>query len=135
MLDRNSVLSVYGDVQIATSTDFYFGSDSIALRVVFRFGQKIADTARVVESRDRRTRQLVLARRGSSSFCPWRAGGVGRALCDSFDEARPHHPRRFVVASESPFTQSLPAGQSVCPGRRRCHTADVAVGLCSRRHL
>ena len=25
MLDRNSVLSVYGDVQIATSTDFYFG--------------------------------------------------------------------------------------------------------------
>lgn len=25
VLDRNSVLSVYGDVQIATSTDFYFG--------------------------------------------------------------------------------------------------------------
>lgn len=48
VLDRNSVLSVYGDVQIATSTDFYFGSDSTALRAVFRFGQKIADPARVV---------------------------------------------------------------------------------------
>lgn len=34
---------------MATSTDFYFDSDGVALRATFRFGQKIADTARVVE--------------------------------------------------------------------------------------
>ncbi len=36
---------------MAPSTDFYFDSDSdsVALRATFRFGQKIADTARVVE--------------------------------------------------------------------------------------
>ena len=27
VLDRNSVLSIYGDVQIATSTDFYFAAN------------------------------------------------------------------------------------------------------------
>ncbi len=43
------MLSVYGSVQLATSTDYYFGSDNIALRATFRFGQKIADTARVVK--------------------------------------------------------------------------------------
>ena len=37
------------DNQLATSTDYYFGSDNVALRATFRFGQKIADTARVVE--------------------------------------------------------------------------------------
>ena len=30
VLDRNSVLSVYGDVQIATSTDFYFAANLIS---------------------------------------------------------------------------------------------------------
>ena len=49
VLDRTAVLSVYGDVQLATSTDYYFGSDSVALRATFRFGQKIADTGRVVK--------------------------------------------------------------------------------------
>ncbi len=49
VLDRNSVLSVYGTVQLATSTDFYFGSDNVALGATFRFGQKIADTSRVVK--------------------------------------------------------------------------------------
>ena len=49
VLDRNSVLSVYGTVQLATSTDFYFGSDNVALRATFRFGQTIADTSRVVK--------------------------------------------------------------------------------------
>ncbi len=49
LLVRNSVLSVYGSVQLATSTDYYFGSDNVALRATFRFGQKIADTARVVK--------------------------------------------------------------------------------------
>ena len=49
VLDRNSVLSVYGDVQLATSTDYYFGSDNVALRATSRFGAKIADTSRVVK--------------------------------------------------------------------------------------
>ena len=49
VLDRNTILSVYGAVQLATSTDYYFGPDNVALRATFRFGQKIADTARVVE--------------------------------------------------------------------------------------
>ena len=49
VLDKASVLSVYGQVLLATSTDFYFGSDNIALRATFRFGAAIADTERVVK--------------------------------------------------------------------------------------
>lgn len=44
VLDKASVLSVYGQVLLATSTDFYFGSDNVALRATFRFGVAIADT-------------------------------------------------------------------------------------------
>jgi HK97 family phage major capsid protein len=40
---------VYGQVQLATSQDFYFDSDSIRLRATFRFGAKIADVERVVK--------------------------------------------------------------------------------------
>jgi hypothetical protein len=43
------LLSVYGQVQLATSQDFYFDSDSIGLRPTFRFGAKIADVERVVK--------------------------------------------------------------------------------------
>ena len=49
VLDKSTILSVYGSVQLTTSTDYYFGSDNVALRATFRFGQKIAHTARVVE--------------------------------------------------------------------------------------
>jgi hypothetical protein len=49
VLDRNSVLSVYGDVQLATSVDYYFGFDNVALRATFRLGAKVASTARVVK--------------------------------------------------------------------------------------
>ena len=49
VLDRNSVLSVYGTVQLATSTDYYFGSDNVALRATFRFGAVIANSDRVVK--------------------------------------------------------------------------------------
>ncbi len=34
---------------LATSQQFYFDSDSIGVRATFRFGQKIADPARVVK--------------------------------------------------------------------------------------
>jgi len=50
VLDAESVLSVYGQVQLATSQDFYFDdSDNIGLRATFRFGAKIADVERVVK--------------------------------------------------------------------------------------
>lgn len=38
VLDKNQVLSAYGQVMIARSNDFYFGSDNVALRATFRFG-------------------------------------------------------------------------------------------------
>ena len=49
VLDKSTILSVYGSVQLATSTDYYFDSDSIGVRATWRFGQKIADTARVIK--------------------------------------------------------------------------------------
>lgn len=49
VLDSNSVLSAYGNVQLATSTDAFFAEDAVGLRATFRFGAKIADTSRVVK--------------------------------------------------------------------------------------
>ena len=49
VLDRTAVLAAIGDVQIATSTDAYFNSDSVGMRVTWRFGVKIADTSRVIK--------------------------------------------------------------------------------------
>jgi hypothetical protein len=49
VVDSNSILSSYGQVAVATSEHAYFGSDSIGLRVTWRFGAKIVDTSRVVE--------------------------------------------------------------------------------------
>lgn len=43
VLDRSQVLSAYGDVQVARSDDFYFGSDNVALRATFRFGVGVLD--------------------------------------------------------------------------------------------
>lgn len=48
ILDRDSVLSAAGQIQVAVSNDFYFDSDSAGIRVIWRFGQKIVDTSRVV---------------------------------------------------------------------------------------
>ena len=41
--------SAYGAVQLATSADYYFGADSIALRATFRFGAKIANPDRIIK--------------------------------------------------------------------------------------
>lgn len=38
VLDKSQVLSAYGQVMLARSNDFYFGSDNVALRATFRFG-------------------------------------------------------------------------------------------------
>jgi HK97 family phage major capsid protein len=48
VLDKNAVLSVWGQLLIATSSDFLFDRDSIAIRATFRFGSKIAHEDRVV---------------------------------------------------------------------------------------
>lgn len=49
VLDRASVLSAVGTVQIATSFDWAFEADAVGLRATWRFGAKIADTSRVVK--------------------------------------------------------------------------------------
>ena len=47
VLDRTAVVSAVGDVQVATSRDVYFTSDSIGLRCTFRFGQNVVRPDRV----------------------------------------------------------------------------------------
>lgn len=49
MLDRSAVVSAVGTVQVATSTDVYFGSDSVGLRCVWRFGQNVVRPDRIVQ--------------------------------------------------------------------------------------
>ncbi len=48
VLDKKAVPSVIGNVQVASSQDFLFDKDSIAVRATVRFGAKIADADRVV---------------------------------------------------------------------------------------
>lgn len=43
VLDKNQILSAYGDVLVARSDEFYFDSDNVALRATFRFGVGILD--------------------------------------------------------------------------------------------
>lgn len=49
VVDKSSILSTYGQVLVSTSEHAYFASDSIGLRVTWRFGAKIVDTSRVVK--------------------------------------------------------------------------------------
>lgn len=48
VLDRNSILSVIGNIQIATSADYRFNENAISVRAVWRFGAAVADVNRVV---------------------------------------------------------------------------------------
>lgn len=48
VIDSASILSTYGQLQVAVSEHAYFGSDSVAIRVTWRFGAKIVDPERVV---------------------------------------------------------------------------------------
>ena len=47
VIDRSAVVSAVGDVQVATSSDVYFASDSVGLRCTFRFGATIVRPDRV----------------------------------------------------------------------------------------
>jgi hypothetical protein len=59
VIDRNSILSVYGTVQLATSQEFYFDSDSVGVRATFRFGACIAKSGSRGEADRCVTRQLA----------------------------------------------------------------------------
>jgi HK97 family phage major capsid protein len=48
VLDRRSVISAYGAVQLAVSSDYYFNRDSVGVRATLRFGAVIANAQRVV---------------------------------------------------------------------------------------
>jgi hypothetical protein len=48
VLDKPAVLSAYGPILVATSSDYLFGQDSVALRITFRFGAAVAKPERVV---------------------------------------------------------------------------------------
>ena len=47
MLDSSEVVAAYGQLELARSDDFYFGSDSVAIRLTFRLGWKVARVARL----------------------------------------------------------------------------------------
>ena len=47
MVDRTAVVSAVGDVEVAQSEHVYFGSDSVALRCTWRFGQNVVRPGRV----------------------------------------------------------------------------------------
>ncbi|QWS34045.1 phage major capsid protein [Curtobacterium aetherium] len=49
LLDKSAIVSAAGAVQVATSEHAYFGSDSIALRVTFRFGQNLVRPKRIAK--------------------------------------------------------------------------------------
>jgi HK97 family phage major capsid protein len=48
VLDRRGIVSVSGQVLLAQSADWLFGYDSIALRITWRFGAKVAKPNRLV---------------------------------------------------------------------------------------
>lgn len=47
MLDASEVVAAYGQMQLARSDDFYFGADSVALRLTFRIGWTVARVDRL----------------------------------------------------------------------------------------
>lgn len=49
VVDKTAVVSAVGTIQIATSHDVYFTSDSVALRATWRFGQNITNPERLVK--------------------------------------------------------------------------------------
>jgi HK97 family phage major capsid protein len=47
MLDQSEIITAYGNLLMARSDDFYFDSDSVALRLTWRLGFKVARVARL----------------------------------------------------------------------------------------
>ncbi|WP_079621704.1 phage major capsid protein [Mycobacteroides abscessus] len=49
VLDHTAILSVHGPIQVAVSHEHYFNRDTIGVRATWRFGQTVADPARIVK--------------------------------------------------------------------------------------
>lgn len=49
VVDQSAIVSAVGDIQVAQSEHAFFGSDSIAVRVTWRFGQNVVAPKRVVK--------------------------------------------------------------------------------------
>lgn len=49
VLDRTAIVSAVGQIRVATSEHLYFGSDSVAIRATWRFGQNLVRPERVVK--------------------------------------------------------------------------------------
>lgn len=49
VVDQSAIVSAVGDVQVAQSEHFYFGSDSIALRCTWRFGANLVKPNRIAK--------------------------------------------------------------------------------------
>lgn|GEM_PF-690338 len=49
VLDKTAVISAVGQLEVATSHDVYFTSDSVALRATWRFGQNVTNADRIVK--------------------------------------------------------------------------------------
>jgi len=47
VLDKTAIMSAVGDLAVATSEHFYFGSDNVALRCTWRFGQNLVKPNRI----------------------------------------------------------------------------------------
>ena len=47
VVDRLAIVSAVGPVMVATSADYYFNSDSIALRCTWRFGANLVHPDRI----------------------------------------------------------------------------------------
>ena len=47
VVDRNAVVSAVGTLQVATSVDQYFDSDSVAVRATWRIGHNVVRPNRI----------------------------------------------------------------------------------------
>ena len=123
VLDKSTIVSVYGSVQLATSTDYYFDSDSIGVRATWRFGQKIAD--RTGDQADRGdTRQLADLGAGVFEFLTGACRG-GPGLC--LLQAQPHLKVSLISATVS-------TNSSTTSSRWCCQQHDVVRASTPRAH-
>ena len=49
VVDKSAVVSAVGDIRVATSEHAYFGSDSVGVRVTWRFGQNVVAPDRIAK--------------------------------------------------------------------------------------
>ena len=109
-------------MQLATSADYYFGADSIALRATFRFGAKIADTEACGQADRRDTRQLADLGAGVFEFL----GAAGWA--GSVSPADPATPEGVADISDSVDEHVVEMVLSTARRRLRDRSTNTQVG-------